>query len=191
MKYNLYEKQSKSAKRVLSAFGSALLNLLCEKSFESLTVGEICNKADYPRATFYNYFDDKNDMLNYYWFRLASSVNVNSTEYISLQAMITDYVSCLYDLAQKHFDSLRMLVLHNPLNGYFLMSCRIYLCERIKQIILENSYKNETPVPTDILSEYYINTLLIIIFRCLADSNPIEESKVKEYLMYLIKGNEV
>lgn len=188
MKYNLHEKQTKSAKRVLTAFGTALLNLLCEKSFESITVGEICTAADYPRATFYNYFDDKNDMLNYYWFSMASSVNVDTTDYSSPEEMITDYVGSLYDLAEKHFDSIRSLVAHNPLNGYFLMSCRIFLCERIKQLVLENSYTNETPVPTDILAEYYINTLLIVLFRCFTNTNPTEKNKVKKYLMYLIEG---
>ncbi|ETJ34337.1 hypothetical protein Q604_UNBC11238G0001, partial [human gut metagenome] len=38
------------------------------------TINELCEKANYPRATFYNYFDDINDLLNYCWPRIARAV---------------------------------------------------------------------------------------------------------------------
>ena len=42
---------------------SALQDLLSEKSFENITVNEICIKADVRRATFYKHFNDKYDFL--------------------------------------------------------------------------------------------------------------------------------
>lgn len=48
--------------------------LLSEKSFEEITVGQLCEAAQYPRATFYNYFDDKYDLLGYCWQTLAAQV---------------------------------------------------------------------------------------------------------------------
>ena len=47
----------------------ALRELLREKSFEDLSVLEICEKAGIHRATFYKHFVDKYDFLNRY-FRL-------------------------------------------------------------------------------------------------------------------------
>ena len=48
--------------------------LLSEKSFEEITVRQLCEAAQYPRATFYNYFDDKYDLLGYCWQTLAEQV---------------------------------------------------------------------------------------------------------------------
>lgn len=45
----------------------ALKELLKEKSFEDLSVLEICDKAGIHRATFYKHFVDKYDFLNRYF----------------------------------------------------------------------------------------------------------------------------
>lgn len=48
------------SKRMLK---EALLALLREKEFESLTVHEICKRADINRATFYKYYKNQRDLL--------------------------------------------------------------------------------------------------------------------------------
>ena len=61
MKYDLTKKLTIGASRTLYSLQQAMFSLLCEKSFEEIAVGELCEKAMLPRATFYNYFDDKYD----------------------------------------------------------------------------------------------------------------------------------
>lgn len=51
-------------KRTYNQLFSALIKLLGEKSFDDLTVLEICDKAGIHRATFYKHFVDKYDFLN-------------------------------------------------------------------------------------------------------------------------------
>ena len=65
MKYDLSGGISRSAGRVFSAFRSALFALVQRQSFESITVQALCAEADYPRSTFYNYFDDIYDLLDF------------------------------------------------------------------------------------------------------------------------------
>ncbi len=43
----------------------AMMNLLKEKSFDDITVGEICEKAMVRRATFYRHFEDKYEMFSF------------------------------------------------------------------------------------------------------------------------------
>ena len=59
MKYDLTKPLTRGAKRTLDAFRREMFSLLSEKPFEEITVGELCENAQYPRATFYNYFDGK------------------------------------------------------------------------------------------------------------------------------------
>ena len=79
MKYDLSKPITRGAKRTLDALNGAMFLLLSEKSFEELTVGELCEQAQYPRATFYNYFDDKYDLLNYCWLSLAEKIGLSNT----------------------------------------------------------------------------------------------------------------
>ena len=58
MKYNTNKKMTRGAKRTLNDFMCTMFTMLSEKNFEEITVGELCKCANYPRATFYNYFDD-------------------------------------------------------------------------------------------------------------------------------------
>ena len=64
------KKMDVRVRRTYQMLGDALHALLKEKSFEDLTVLEICEAAGIHRATFYKHFTDKYDFLNRY-FRLS------------------------------------------------------------------------------------------------------------------------
>ena len=86
MKYDLSKPITRGAKRTLDALSGAMFLLLSEKSFEEITVGELCEQAQYPRATFYNYFDDKYDLLNYCWLSLAEKIGLSEYHHAGSQA---------------------------------------------------------------------------------------------------------
>lgn len=51
--------------RTLILLTQAMLDLLHEKPFNSITISEICNKAMVRRPTFYRHFQNKEDLLLY------------------------------------------------------------------------------------------------------------------------------
>ena len=74
MKYDLSKKQTQGARRTLRAFSNALVALLEQKPFESIQVNELCQACMIPKSTFYNYFDDKYDLLNYLFQRWEEQI---------------------------------------------------------------------------------------------------------------------
>jgi AcrR family transcriptional regulator len=54
------------AKRTLKLLQNAMVELLREKEFSQITVQDVTERAEVNRATFYDHFDDKYDLLNYY-----------------------------------------------------------------------------------------------------------------------------
>lgn len=52
-------------KRTYEQLTASLIELLAVKSFEDLSVSEICEHADVHRATFYKHFNDKYEFLNF------------------------------------------------------------------------------------------------------------------------------
>lgn len=47
------------------ALTEALYDLLCEKSFDKITITELCERAMVRKATFYKHFADKTELLAY------------------------------------------------------------------------------------------------------------------------------
>jgi len=59
------EKLDPRVKRTRRLLQQALAELLGEKTFQSITVQDITERAEVNRATFYAHFEDKYDLLNY------------------------------------------------------------------------------------------------------------------------------
>jgi len=58
--------QPKTDRRVLrtrQSIRNALIELMLEKPYEKITIQEIINRANVGRATFYNHYQDKDDLL--------------------------------------------------------------------------------------------------------------------------------
>lgn len=98
MKYDLSKKMTRGAKRTLESFSLMMNKLISEKNFELITVNEICELCDYPRATFYNYFDDKYDLLNYCWYLLSERIQLSDFNNLPAEQLLHIYFDRLYDL---------------------------------------------------------------------------------------------
>lgn len=57
------KKEDARTRRTRDALGDALIDLLREKPFESITVQEVLDRAGVSRATFYTHYRDKEDLL--------------------------------------------------------------------------------------------------------------------------------
>ena len=62
MKHKEDARVKKTKAKLLEAFRQ----LLSEKTFEDITINEVCSRADVRRATFYKHFDDKYAFLKYF-----------------------------------------------------------------------------------------------------------------------------
>lgn len=63
----MYQGKNPSALRSKNWLEEALLALLEEKKYESITIKEICEKADLSRQTFYQIFESKEEILSYHF----------------------------------------------------------------------------------------------------------------------------
>ncbi|MGN0814634.1 MAG: TetR/AcrR family transcriptional regulator [Candidatus Coproplasma sp.] len=57
------KKQDLRIQKTHKALINALRELLCEKSFDEITVTELCDRAETRKATFYKHFGDKFELL--------------------------------------------------------------------------------------------------------------------------------
>ena len=192
MKYDINKPMTRSSRRVLTTVTEAFFGLLCEKSFESLSVSEICDRSGYPRATFYNYFDDKYDLLNFYWTVISKMVGAEEYSRYPQDTVFDIYFERIYDLMEENEDKVELLMTNNMEDGYFLSSCRIFLARSIRSVI-EHLYSNDTvPVPINIISEHCANTLLLVFgYKFGKKQTEFTKKDTRDYLHYLLSGSKM
>ena len=187
MKYTAYEKPTKSAKRVLDAFAGTLFSLLCTKPFDEISVNEICEESTYPRATFYNYFDDKYDLLNYFWYRLAMLVMKENVKSAVLKSTPREMFDGVYNLLTEHEPAIRTILALNSFESYFFVSCRLYLKKILQDVSDVIPARKDCPIPQALLNEHHCNILLMLLeWRFKLTSNTSKQ-QIYEYADYLLK----
>lgn len=185
MKYDITKKNTKRADKVINSHINALFSILSTTSFEEITVGKICEISGYPRATFYNYFDDKYDLLHCCMQSLSSYVGIEKYSGLPINSMIEIYLSKLYDIMQQHETEVHNILIHNLGDGYFVASCKLYLIAEIKKMLDGNPLPKNCPVPKDIMAEHYANIILLVSGKRYDSSSPLSKYEATAYVKYL------
>lgn len=189
MKYDLTKKKTKFAERTLSDFSEVLFETLEEKRMESITIGELCEKANYPRATFYNYFDDIYDLLNYCWQRMAGEIVIE--DYPSIPEKDRTYVlfERCYAYLSVYRDSIEKIMAHNPMDGRFAESLRRFLLEQIYEIIVNSPCSRKYRIPYELVAEHFASTIQIMLEWCFLRKEQMKEQEALDALHVLLEGN--
>ncbi len=189
MKYDVTKKKTKFAERTLNDFSKVLFETLAEKRMENITIGELCEKANYPRATFHNYFDDIYDLLNYCWQRMAGEIVID--DYPSIPEKERTYVlfERCYAYLSRYRESIEKIMTHNPMDGRFAESLKKFLLEKIYQIIVNSPCSRKYKVPYELMAQYYASTIQTMLEWCFLKKEPMTEQQALNALHDLLEGS--
>lgn len=141
----------------------ALLHLLLEKDFAKITIQDLCKKAKVGRSTFYNHYNDKNDLLQStvaFYSQIAQETTVNaflSDDKMNLHAnLIRDYQATVQ--YSKVIQALTTI--HLP-NADFEANMRQILHEKY-QVLLANSESSLSEIPEELAINLYAANALTV-----------------------------
>ena len=174
------KKVDRRVQKTKSTLTRVFRELLEEKSFEDITVNELCDRAQIRRATFYKHFNDKYDFLtavihnlrleydNRFW---ASSKPQSTSEYFS------NYVKCIVHFVNdydKTFEKLMKSDISNYLISVFMEENHRYTTESLTRAV-ENGMR--LPVSPDVMASMLTGGVGQIILRWLKSGKqkPIDE----------------
>lgn len=186
MKYDLSKKRTRGAQRTLDAFSKTMFNLLAKKSFETISVNEICEVSNFPRATFYNYFDDKYDLLDYCWYLLSSQIYRNESPAIHSEKTLVILFDRMYHLLASHNELLSAILKNNPSNSTLISHFSAYLKRVIQDVFHEYLHFDNKDVPLELIADHFSNTVMLILVAIFLKRQPITLEEAHKYLNYLL-----
>lgn len=186
MKYDLTKPLTRGARRTLKAFTSEMFSQLSESPFEEITVGKLCEGAQYPRATFYNYFDDKYDLLHYCWLSLADEIGLSDYHYALESRMLFLYFDRIYSFTREHIEDVSKVLLHNSEAGYMFSSLRNFMNSQMRAIFKDCPDALEKRMPTELLANHYSNTLFLVWQWAAVKDRTCGAQQAQDYLRKLL-----
>lgn len=183
-----HKKRAKFAERTLAAFSNTLLDCLKSKPLEELTVNDLCTATNYPRATFYNYFDDIYDLLNHCWIRIAEDIAIDDFSALRDEERTEVLFERCYSFLRNYEESVEKILRHNPEGGRFQESLRCFIRKHIYIIIQNCPCCVKYQVPAEMIAEHYSNTIEMLLEWCFVRKNRLKKENALTALDYLLGG---
>lgn len=188
MKYDFSKKMTIGASRTLFSLQQAMRSLLCEKSFEEIAVGELCEKAMLPRATFYNYFDDKYDLLEYCFMTVRDQLDSGRQGAESCAKRMNMLMENCFDFLDKNQETVQAILKHNLPNLYLINQIRFYLLSNMTAAFQNSPDSHRFKVPREMAANLYSQAILIILEWKYLDKRECSKAQAKEYLEQMVSG---
>lgn len=127
--------------RTRSALGAALMELITERPFESITVQDVLDRAHVGRSTFYVHYDGKNDLfasdVDRFWTWFADFIAKGSSDRVVPLRELLDHVDEAGDFPR----ALRAAGKHAAV----LASGRIHIANAIEQRLSRSPRARDIP----------------------------------------------
>ena len=165
--------------RTYEQLSASLVSLLTTKTFEELSVSEICDNADVHRATFYKHFNDKYEFLNFCFDNELSKIGFDvpateaTVENIKENFMIFIKATFEFICSKKAFFSIMLSKNFSvTLGASFTVAVHNYCLEKIK-VILPGTTKERA----ELFAAFYSNAFIGVVthYAKNADEYALEE----------------
>jgi AcrR family transcriptional regulator len=191
-----HSQRDRRVRRTRRALQKALISLILEKGFDSVTIEEITDRADLGRTTFYLHFKDKEDLL-------MQAIDSISEDFIEQHGILLNKVkdpqsvlsqiqlnldeSIIYNIFAHARDNadLYKVVLRGEgsarASARFLNIIKNEAIRRMKDI-----EELESKVPVEVFSVFFSGTLMALVTWWLEEDQPYAIKDMVQYYQQLL-----
>ena len=187
--------------RTRLALRQALIDLMGERGYDAISVGDLCTAADVTRGTFYNHFGDKEQMLRSFEDEVLAGLDVFQERMAGLSlkdlARTVAFKKPL-PLLVEMFDYLRSegeflnAVLHS--DSSFSIRLRDAVCTNMVQSVLHERYRNSDDPFVGYYVAFFASAYLGVIMRWL-ETGMQEDSQqmalIAQRLLFISPGEQI
>ena len=169
---------TKTRKSIYTAF----LQLLNQKSFETITVQEIIDLADVGRSTFYSHYESKelllDELCRYLFHHLFEREENISTE---------AYLSHIFSHFKKNQDHVSTLLFSK--NDYFLRQLQKELEHHVYPMVAEDLQVSYSNIPTSYLKHFIVTNFIETLTWWLKKGKTYNEQEVIGFYLDVMEMN--
>ena len=178
-------RQRKSREAIFDAF----TELLSKKDFAHITVGQIIEKADVGRATFYAHFETKEYLLKEFCRELFCHIfdSVNGTQHRHIfhcDGEDSVFLHLFQHLYKNDRNILALLSGQN--NSLFMEYFRVELIQLVKQQLPMFEDRRKEGIPADFWQEYITSTFVSTLKWWLGNGMTEPPEVITEYFLRII-----
>ncbi len=172
-------------RRTYRLLTDALMELMQKKPFEKITVIEICSQAMVHRATFYKYFEDKYQLLDYCVIEIGDRFKNEeglSMPVKSCREYFLSLMRCLLNEFEIRKD-IYLTILKRNKSDYLIHRVQetitYRMCEKFEEC------KNggmDIPVPCNMLAHFYSGACISVLYWWLDNGGSLSVDKVIEHM---------
>lgn len=193
MKYLNMDEMTIGTKRTLKSLRESLTQWLMVKPLEQISIQELCDKAMISRGTFYNYFYDKYDLLNYDWTQLQLEIDPEYThpeiKHGDYQGYMNLFLQNLIKFLSKERDVYKKII-NNNANSIFSANMHEYIESQILLKLKEAlSNKIKSKIPLELMADVYANTIITMGRWWLKFGDGYTEEEAFKFFIMIIDNN--
>lgn len=172
--------------KTYKALHEAFNELLEYKSFEELTVNELCDTAMIRRATFYSHFSDKYEYFNFY----LSELRDEFTSKVSVHTDLSDPIVYCKQMLKETFKFVRAherileRMKNSTLMSFLYQSLQEQFAQELEYIFIV-SYKKKLTPELQLKIYFYAGGLINAIYWWLNNPTIFDEDAIAEQLMQI------
>ncbi|MDD6872044.1 MAG: hypothetical protein PUD68_04285, partial [Clostridiales bacterium] len=142
--------------------------------------------VEQQHLTFYNYFDDKYDLLNYCWLALAEKIRLSEYHHAPENEMLYLFFDRIYAFTKQNNELISRVLSHNPEVGYMFSRFRNFLSSQMRRIFRECPDALHKDIPNELLADHYSNTLFLVWQWSAVKDSTCEKEQAIKYLQRLL-----
>ncbi len=182
MKFDPATRSDIGTRRTLRYLKKALLDLMIRKAFDKITVIDICNESMVPRATFYNYFEDKYSLLDYCMDEIISEMMETIKLEYSAKAVIRS-VTISFDFIERHVAFIRTIVSKNSGSGQLMQLAEDKIRRNMEQSFLECPGKQNLTYDPAIIAGLCSNISIQLLVHKLANIDTFTAKDAERFIL--------
>jgi AcrR family transcriptional regulator len=176
------EKKDLRISRTQHSLMTAMMTLLEKRSFNRITVNDLCEVAMVSRTTFYQHFEDKYDLLRSCLEQIKTVIGEARQEY-----EFGDLVWAILDYIEENIKIFKNLLLKD-VNYELLVMLSAINIEDIKFIIERRIKEGEDfGVPADILAVFLAGGIAELLFWWIEKDFPVSKQEMVDFLTQIVK----
>lgn len=173
------------------AIFEAFFDLLNESSFQQISVGDIIEKANIGRSTFYSHFTSKDELLSAVCQQLFDHVFVTASysdhkllvDQENFEDSLTDRVAHLFYHFKQNDD--KVLTLFRLNDDYFRRNLQEQLALHLSPPIIECYFSN-SDIPPLLLEQHIISTFITCLNWWLRNAPDKSDEDISDYFLELL-----